>query len=269
LILLTAFRNPFWRDQDTNTKALVVEWRDAVDKNPGRLWVIRSLAEFEVQAGDIGPEPEGLLIGALRLSPGMASAHHSLALLYEKRRDYSRAFSGYSSEILYSPNAEAYNGAGIALKELGRFSEGRAMYRAAIAANTLRPEYAYNLGQLEMLDGRPDDAYAFFNKAIALDPVNVPRAYLEQGMILGAKKMYPQAVEKLRAYMKLAPRDARARLYLAAAYNGAGMYEEAERELSIALTASPDDADALRLMARVRAAQGDHSPAQPNKSGVR
>ncbi len=185
-----------------------------------------------------------LLERVVQLDPEFSEAQAWLALnlLFDwfeggpddlRERAYSVARKAVS---LDSENPDAHFVLGYALTYKGLLDEGRAQFELALKFNPNHAEAWVFLGDLHVLDGRPEQAIAAVNKAFQLNP-NIPSSYY---WVLGwaqyAARHYEEAVETLK--LNPSPGDGSRRI-LAAALAQLGRYDEAREAARQFLDAMP------------------------------
>lgn len=212
-----------------------------------------SFARAELDLEQYFRTPQGLLLDralaatrqAARLDPGRKAYFYTLGNLYNHRGDLDSAEVAYRQSLsLDSDLAPAYERLGRLYKYQGRFVEAEKAYRKLLE---LRPEDARTMCELAVFyraDGRLAGALELLEKAALLD-TNLAMAYLNLGQLYlaaGRTEAGEKALERFRALnedeedtaLLLAqaeahPRDANARLRLAAAYVKEGEFARAER----------------------------------------
>jgi len=112
---------------------------------------------------------EALAVGAD--DPWRADAQFALGWCYGKSHDLEKSVAAYQEVVkLRAGDARAWNNLGVALDDLGRFSDAVAAYDKAIAA---KPQYASAMNNrgvsLEKM-GDTDGAGKMFGAAIKIDP---------------------------------------------------------------------------------------------------
>ncbi len=158
---------------------------------------------------------------AAELAPQDGDAVYYLGRVYFETHDLPAAFKCFERAVaIDGRSVRARNHLGQTLEGLGRFDEARASYRAAIemeSKQAVRSEWPYyNLGLLTAREGNAAEAARLFLQAIERNPKSVE-----------------------------------ARTQLGAALAAAGRLEEAEKELSAALTLDANNAAAHYQMGRL------------------
>jgi tetratricopeptide (TPR) repeat protein len=129
-----------------------------------------------------------------------------------------------------------------AKEHIGRkqFGEARA---AALKAVEIWPQYAEAyalLGELDLHDGKPNEAAGELEKAVQLDP-NSFLALAALGAAYNTQHRFDDALRTLQSALRLAPNSWQAHLQMAQAYLGKGDYAAALRSVDQALALAPPD----------------------------
>jgi Flp pilus assembly protein TadD len=194
-----------------------------------RLYAGRGLPELAIDhyrmAAELNPDSPGvtlLLAKSLRDLNEPAEASHVIAA-------YVSRHPKESWELLSL--------AGIIEDEQGRFKQGEAAYRAALAIDALQSSLHNNLGYNLLLQGNAEAAAAEFRKAIAIDPHSAI-AHNNLGTALMAAKSGRS--EQAFAEWRRSADPAAAHNNLAAIFIEQGHYFEARQELASALEFRPN-----------------------------
>ena len=148
---------------------------------------------------------------------------------------------------------------GAILLKLREFEAAEAHLRRAIE---LAPTFAKpheDLGRLLVEQGRAEEAVEVLRAATRLDPKS-ETAFFTLGRALSMAGDGDQADAAFEASFELNPR--RRKLALAAEHHKAGRHEEASRQYRALLAESPNDVDAMRLLAGILASQSDVEEAE-------
>jgi tetratricopeptide (TPR) repeat protein len=215
---------------------------NALARIPGRL--PEAVAQFET---------------AVRLDPRLAEARNSLGnALYGLGR-LPEAAAQFDEALRLDPGyAEAHNDLGNVLSSEGRIPEAIAQFRESIR---LKPDYAqahYNLGNVFDAAGRNAEALSEFEEAVRLDP-GYADAHNNLGNVLARiPGRLPDAIAQYEAALRLEPDEAGIHMNLAfALLRTPGRTDEAAAELEAALRIQPGNAAAQKILAEIRAAQGN------------
>ncbi|MDE0271786.1 MAG: sulfotransferase, partial [Gammaproteobacteria bacterium] len=148
---------------------------------------------------------------------------------------------------------------GAILLKLREFEAAQKHLRRAIE---LAPTFAKpheDLGRLLVEQGRPAEAVEVLRAATRLDP-KAEMAFFTLGRALSMAGDSDQADAAFEASFALNPQ--RRKLALAAEHHKAGRREEASRQYRALLAESPNDVDAMRLLAGILASQSDVEEAE-------
>lgn len=102
----------------------------------------------------------------------------NLALLHFQRHELQPALEGYRAALALEPhNAVAWNGVGLVMMELKRFTEARTAFQRAVEAEDTLASAHYNLSFTMSQLGDFDGALRETKRALELEPFYVPQKY--------------------------------------------------------------------------------------------
>jgi tetratricopeptide (TPR) repeat protein len=225
--------------------------REAVRAEPSSASARHSLAEELARAGDLTGAIRELEV-ALNLHPGVAEWQFLLGSCYLKRAreimgprgagyhaDLDRAAIALQRAADAQPSLpNVHNLLGWLRQEIGDFPAAVNEFRAATRWEPTSAGAFRNLGTALVLDQKPGDAVAAYQKAVELEPGFIA-AHLDLDSALqqrGGREVILQ--DRLQAVRK-APGAALARAQLGRAYWMNDRFAEAAAELRRALTISP------------------------------
>jgi predicted CXXCH cytochrome family protein len=237
--------------------------------------------------GDRNPMTRSAAVAVVANADAATKARLLTPLLADETRlvrmDAARALAGESENAL-------------APADMLAFEKALAEYEAAQKFNAERPESQANLGTLAQARGRIDDARAFYQKALALDPTFAPAAVslasiaratgdekggeetLRQallrnpdsaplhhalGLALIRQKRLPEALSALQKAVEAAPENARFAYVYGVALHDTGSPQQAREALARALTRHPFDRDILMALASYDVEEADFAAALP------
>ena len=115
-------------------------------------------------------------------------------------------------------------------------------------------------GQVLAKSGKNEEALAEFDRALALDPYNMPALY-GRGLIYQADKQYQQAIEDFTAANGLSPQKVEPLLGRATSYLAIDKAKEAAVDLDEAVQADPNSAPAWSARGQAYERLGDKAKA--------
>jgi Tfp pilus assembly protein PilF len=126
--------------------------------------------------GDLATAETGLE-AVVRLAPEFAGAYANLGVLRRRRGNTAGAFDAYRAALAIEPrNPAVLSNLAALYLETGRLREAQAALRLAdMSSATVYTMLAR--GDLESVDGRPDEALRFYKRAARLDP-EIPDPHL-------------------------------------------------------------------------------------------
>ena len=196
----------------------------------------------------------------LRLSPSDVTAHTYLGFIADHAGDLKEAEQHFSAAAASAPNlASARNNYGAILMRTGQLARAAVQFEASIKLDPRQPNSLVNLAQIRFAGGTPKDlaqAYDLFTRAHSLAPDNE----IARALTVVALRRQDQAAVATH-YQDYAARMANknvtgssvaaARLELGRALLEAGMFMEAEAELTAAVNLDPSNQESVVNLARV------------------
>jgi tetratricopeptide (TPR) repeat protein len=168
---------------------------------------------------------------ATRRLPRYALAFLYLGQVGERQGQVEQAKEAYRQAVAADPNlSEAWFRLGVLLYQLGSLGEAQECLQKAGEPFPQMAQRWWYLGGIAQAQDRWQEALEALNQAIKADPAFFP-AYLEEGKLLVRDLGRPkEAIPLLKEAVRLDPRHAMARYYLALAHlmswNPAGAWEQ-------------------------------------------
>ena len=138
---------------------------------------------------------------ALELDPGLGQAHFALGYVRYKQGDFEACVREFKQAAQRDRTIEAIWGLGFFLAEIGRIADARRFADEAVAADPLNTMTGFAKGTVEFLDGRFEDAAAWFRKYLEkVEPGNpillwwLGQSLAQAGRDEEAKAVFEQAV---------------------------------------------------------------------------
>ncbi len=198
---------------------------------------------------------------ALRLEPGYAEAHFSLATLLLGEHRLDEAIAHFREALREKPDyGVAEGGLAMALAAQGKSQEAVAHYREAIR---LSPNYAEphnDLGIVLASERRADEAIEEFHEAIRINP-RYAEAHVNLGVALSAKGDWEGALGEYRRALELEPDYPDAHRNYGIALSIGGKFENAAEQFRETLRLDPNDAKAHYLLGNALQSLGRASAA--------
>jgi tetratricopeptide (TPR) repeat protein len=159
--------------------------------------------------------------------------------------DAARAVRTLETVLELEPGSSAawYN-KGIALTDLGRYTEALEAFERAIAADRDNAEAWYSKGVALSLLNQPEGAFMALDRASELAPRD-PQVWMNKGLALGQLGRHEDAVHAFDHLLSLGRRDLKTWHSRGVALFKLGRFEEALAAFDEALTLSPDDIESL------------------------
>lgn len=202
------------------------------------------------------------LEAASRLDERLAQPDVALILASLRGGDHDKALRAYGElERKYPDSPYTHNLKGGVLLAKRNFSGAREAFERALA---LKPDFvaaAINLARLDLLENRPADARARFERIVASSPGNAHAHVLLAEVLAqtGAPRAEVQAL--LDRAVEANPTAIGPRLAMVRFYLGHGEPAKAVALAHEAVAANPDNPRALEWLARAQSAAGSHQQA--------
>jgi Flp pilus assembly protein TadD len=213
--------------------AAEAELTRAVALRPDRPTAHNSLGAFLVSRDRL-TEAEAEFREAIRLMPHYPDAVANLGALLARQRKYPEAIAELRRAVALSPQHEsaprnlafALDSAGIELARAGRHVEAVALFKESTGLQPGEPAFWRDLGQALVEDGKPSDAIAPLQRAVALHPKGAnERFWLARAYLLAERPAEAQEhIDALRsldaaAAAGLSPARAQDRTHASSGWN--------------------------------------------------
>ncbi len=170
------------------------------------------------------------------VAPDSAQMHQILAQAMTSQDDFQGAIAQYRRALELDPNLP---GAHFEIGQLTLASStaepsrliAEKEFQEALAADPGDGESLYMLGEIEWLRSQPQEALAFYKRALALRPAFVD-AHVAAGKALTALGKTDEALKQLMEAIRLDPQSEVAHYRLSEAYRKLGRTQDAEREMN-------------------------------------
>lgn len=249
--------------QQKNPSAAESTLQKAVAANPDDAALHSQFGLIQAQAGDIEAAMRELNT-ATRLDQKQVQPLVALTLLHLNRKQYDLALDTLAQlDALLPNNPVVYNLAGVIRLSKREDDAARKQFERALQLNPVYMAAAMNLAQMDMRIGKPEAAKARYQKILAKDSDNL-LALLALANLARAQKNEQELVGLLTRATKAHPAAPQARLALAQHYLEKNEHQKALSEANQALTANPNNLDALDTLGRIQLALGEKDSAITN-----
>lgn len=195
---------------------------------------------------------EEVLLEAIRAEPGYWRSYDRLGMLYFSTGKFSESITELNKASALMPTeVEIYNRLGAVYFQLGNFAKAADAFLQSIE---LKPNYAgyTNAGTLYYFFGDYIKAREFNLKATTYQPKNyllwrnlADSESAIPGLYSSAIKHYQRVTTMAEELLQVTPNDTQAMSNLAIAYAQTDQPELAEKQIQLALSIAPDDANVL------------------------
>lgn len=222
------------------------ELYETIHKHPGYLPRIESLAEQGLAAGEDDP-----------------NARLALGRSFIERGEFGKAVRELADAVeRYPEHALLWYWLGSARSDAGDAAGALAALNRAIEIQPLSVDAIAKRASLLATLGRIDEAIADFTRVLDLDPVNHPKSWNNQGLLLLQTGQTDDAIESLETAVRLDPLMVEARLNLGSAYLVQGDNARAKPQFERVLATDPTSIAAMGNLGIVHTRDGDYAAAR-------
>lgn len=196
---------------------------------------------------------------ALTADPNNEMAHTYLGVIADRAGDLTEAERQFAAAAIASPTSPAArNNHGVILLRLGRAEQAAKQFEISLRLDPTQPGALVNLAQIRFTSGTPEGlrtARDLFERARRIAPdAEIMRALVVIALRLNeraaAAAYYQDYLARVSPPAPAQINSAAMRAELGASLLAAGLGKEATSELDAAVTADPNNVDAILLLAR-------------------
>jgi len=251
------------RRQTGKLNDAVTEYKATLAQEPNNADAYLGLAETYKAAGKI-KEAETAYQKSIDLQPNYWGGYNKLGTFYFTKGRYGDAARMFEKVVQLVPdNLRGYNNLGAMYEQMGRYDDAITVFSRSIRIKPSDQAYS-NLGTCYYFLGRYSDAAGAYEKAAALAPhlylpwANLGDAYRwSPGNDNRSVQAYEKAVALLQDELRLNPADETLRGKYAECLAKLARRDEAQTEISHALTADPGNATLMYRAAVISNLRGD------------
>ncbi len=207
-------------------------------------------------------EAKNKFLKALEINPKDPAAHIYLGIIDDRQGDFKSAERRFAAAVKADPqSASAHNNHGASLLKLGRTREAALEFITSLNLDRNQSNAIINLAQLRLSSGSASDlheAMELFQRAYKLAPdVDIARALVIVSLRLGNREAaanYYQEYSQRLAVAGSPNTSAAARAELGTALLENNLALQASIELNAAVTAEPNNAEAIVHLAKAHVA---------------
>ena len=227
--------------------------------------LVLMLSALTIKQNHIWGDPVSFYKYTLAYSPESSRLHTNLGIEYFNRGFFDKAESEYMESLRLEPDGKntVYHLLNLAALyyHQGREDEAFDAYKKAIAADPLVPVTYANLGDIYYRKGKYKDSVSMFRKALEIAPDNA--AYWNSlGNAYLADKMDPEAGEAYRKAIAIYPYLLDSRVNLGGIYARKGDLVAALDEYKVAIQIAPDVPEIYTRVSEVCSRMGAHEQAK-------
>jgi tetratricopeptide (TPR) repeat protein/arylsulfatase A-like enzyme len=225
--------------------------RDAFDKaleiDPLNGDAHNGLARILIEEGKMEEAQKELEV-ALRFLPNDRRVLGTLAALNNKKKQYDEAVTLARRALEINENdAQALNGLGSALRNLGDLAGARQAFEKVLERNPRYVPCIINLAQVYLAERREEKAAELYERALAINP-RQPMALFNLGTYKVSRGQTAEALEYYRRAIEADPDYAMAHLHLGMLLMMQGRADEALAHLERSLELDPDQPERERVL---------------------
>ncbi len=189
----------------------------ALAHRPGDLGLLMTLGfTYPINQEDGAAERVRWYQAATTAAPGNAAAHNNLGIALSDKGQVDEAIACYEKAIEFDPKlAQAHSNLGVALAVKGQVDAAIACYHKAIELDPKDAPAHYNLGLILKEQRDLDGAERAFREAVRLDGEHHGAALDALAALLVSQDKLDGAIAVYKEFLRIAPKDARARNDLA------------------------------------------------------
>ncbi|UCH83394.1 MAG: protein kinase [Candidatus Latescibacterota bacterium] len=162
----------FTYQENGDLAAAQIEYRKAIAADPTYAYPWNNLGMMAMLAGDLA-EADSLFRQAIKHDPDYAAAHCNLGNVRWERGDLDGAEESFRSGIAADSSiVGGYNDLGVLLVEQKRFDEAAVVIDRGLAVAPNESYLLKNRGRVALGLGDGDEAAAFWQRAVEIDPRN-------------------------------------------------------------------------------------------------
>ena len=146
---------------------------------------VRTRVNYALLLSSLGrnPEAEAQLRAALEAEPDLAEAQYNLALLLMESDRLPEGVATLERVMARMPDfARGFYNLGLAYRELGQPSAARRALRRALELEPVNADYLFALADLELREGRLDEARSITGRWLALHPSDLRAQQLQSAI---------------------------------------------------------------------------------------
>lgn len=178
---------------------------------------------------------------------------------------YENAIQSYDKAIALNPHAPSLYLAQAQLAVVnGNMAEGEKYVTKAIQEKNNYTDAIFLLSQIQINEGKIDEASQAVAAATVIDPSN-PVAYFQLGVLRYSKKDYPTTIAALEQAVALSSNYSNARYFLGLAYAATGRKDDAIAQFVEIEKLNPDNQEVKTVLENLRAGKEPFSPIAATK----
>lgn len=179
-----------------------------VDMQPGDVALLTTLGDACLKAGRLERAAEIFEL-LTDVEPDAPVLFCSLASTYIAAGDYEKAEAAYDRAVEIEPSEApaVYHRMGFALLEAGQIERAEAAVRRSIDLCFEKALHHCTLGDIQIKQGRLDEARGSYEQAITIDPASAEGFYNRLGNALASEGYHHQAIDAFEKALEMDPHN--------------------------------------------------------------
>ena len=239
------------------------ERAEALQQNSPELYVL--LADI-LQAKGRFKDASRYLTQAMQMAPHDGAAYYVKGMLEARQGDSLASLASLTYAMNVNPRLlRAYLQSTIINRKLRNYDQALSINNKAIKSFPEMPELYFERGEIYNVLAKPDTAFMYYKKAVALNP-RYADALFKMAVYEMKEKYYYRALVSLKQLQKVNPDFRQINNMMGYCYEKTGNYPTAREFYTISLTLDENDRDAHNGLWRIRIRENNPAAYNSNEN---